>query len=93
MLEAKQIQSHKREKTNKARQKHVVEEEQPEDRLGDKPMDKSDSEDTSCVQKNRKVFQNNIDQQMIEIDKWRRQRKRERRKELSRCSSFMNSMS
>eukprot|EP00972_Heterocapsa_arctica_P081517 12017054-Heterocapsa_arctica.AAC.1 len=62
MLKAKQIQSHKREKTNKATQKHIVEEEQPVDRLDDQPMDKSDSEDTSCVEKNRIMFQNNIDQ-------------------------------
>eukprot|EP00972_Heterocapsa_arctica_P020411 3011424-Heterocapsa_arctica.AAC.1 len=62
MLKAKQIQSHKREKTNKARQKHIVEEEQPEDRLDDQPMTKSDSEDTYCVEKNRRMFQNNIDQ-------------------------------
>eukprot|EP00972_Heterocapsa_arctica_P085473 12597494-Heterocapsa_arctica.AAC.1 len=54
--------THKREKTNKTRQKHIVEEKQPEDRLDDKPMYKSDSEYTSCVEKNRKLFQNNIDQ-------------------------------
>eukprot|EP00972_Heterocapsa_arctica_P006712 982082-Heterocapsa_arctica.AAC.1 len=61
MLKAKQIQSHNREKTNKARQKHIVEEEQPEDRTDDKPIDKSDSEYISCVEYNRIMFQNNSD--------------------------------
>eukprot|EP00972_Heterocapsa_arctica_P080007 11789968-Heterocapsa_arctica.AAC.1 len=62
MLKAKQIQSHKRENTNKATQKHTVEEEKPEDRLDDKPMDKSDSEYTYCAEKNRIMFQSNLDQ-------------------------------
>jgi hypothetical protein len=46
--------------TNKARQ-HIVEEKQSEDILDDTPMDKSDSEYTSCVEKNRQMFQDNID--------------------------------
>eukprot|EP00972_Heterocapsa_arctica_P007071 1033245-Heterocapsa_arctica.AAC.1 len=83
MLKAKQVQSHKREKTNKARQKHTVEEGKPEDRLDEEPFDKSDSEDTSCVEKNRRMLQDNLDQKRTEIDKWRRQRKRQHIKQLS----------
>eukprot|EP00972_Heterocapsa_arctica_P068978 10193795-Heterocapsa_arctica.AAC.1 len=61
MLKAKQIQSHKRIKTNKARQKHAVKEDEPEDRLDEEPIDKSDTEYIYCVERIN-VYQNNIDQ-------------------------------
>eukprot|EP00972_Heterocapsa_arctica_P083355 12283329-Heterocapsa_arctica.AAC.1 len=49
MLKAKQIQLHNRAKTNKAR-------------FGKCIIDKSDTQDNSCVIKKFKIFQNNIDQ-------------------------------
>eukprot|EP00972_Heterocapsa_arctica_P063883 9425274-Heterocapsa_arctica.AAC.1 len=59
MLKAKQIQSHKRDTTNKARQKHTVEEDKPEDRLDEEPIDNSDTENISCVE--ICFYQNSID--------------------------------
>eukprot|EP00972_Heterocapsa_arctica_P033356 4909674-Heterocapsa_arctica.AAC.1 len=49
-------------KTNKARQQLFEEEDKTEDRLDEEPTDKSDTEDISCVEKNIKLYQNNIDQ-------------------------------
>eukprot|EP00972_Heterocapsa_arctica_P087972 12971374-Heterocapsa_arctica.AAC.1 len=62
MLNAKQIQSHKRVTTNKARQKHTVEEDNPEDRPEEEPIDKSETDTTVCVEKNINMYQHNIDQ-------------------------------
>eukprot|EP00972_Heterocapsa_arctica_P087056 12832764-Heterocapsa_arctica.AAC.1 len=56
------MQSHKRVKTNKARQKHIEEECKTEDRLDGEPIGKSDTEYISCVEKNLTIVQNNIDQ-------------------------------
>eukprot|EP00972_Heterocapsa_arctica_P088873 13106045-Heterocapsa_arctica.AAC.1 len=82
MLKAKQIQSHKKDKTNKTRQKHIVEKGKPEDRLDEEPIDKSEFEDTSCVEKNRTMFQNNIDQQ---VDRDRQVAKTEEEREHTRA--------
>eukprot|EP00972_Heterocapsa_arctica_P011505 1686370-Heterocapsa_arctica.AAC.1 len=62
MLKAKQIQSHKTIKTSKARQKHSEEEYTTEDKLEEEIIDKSYTEDNSCVMKNIKIYQNSIDQ-------------------------------
>eukprot|EP00972_Heterocapsa_arctica_P099968 14742205-Heterocapsa_arctica.AAC.1 len=62
MLKARQIQSHNRSKTNKARQKHSEEEDKAEHRLEEEAIDKSDTEDNSCVMNNINIYTNSIDQ-------------------------------
>eukprot|EP00972_Heterocapsa_arctica_P077311 11403944-Heterocapsa_arctica.AAC.1 len=62
MLRATRIHSHKRVKTNKARQIHIVEEDKPEDIPDEEPIDNNDTEYTSCVEKIRTIYQYNIDQ-------------------------------
>eukprot|EP00972_Heterocapsa_arctica_P110552 16276416-Heterocapsa_arctica.AAC.1 len=42
--------------------KNTLEEDNPEDRLEEEPIDKSDTEYMSCVEKNLNIYQDNIDQ-------------------------------
>eukprot|EP00972_Heterocapsa_arctica_P031359 4618646-Heterocapsa_arctica.AAC.1 len=82
MIKAKQIQTHKRDKTHKARQRHIVEDDKSEDRLDDELTDKSDTEDTSCVEKIN-IFQHNIDQL---VDRDRQVAKAEEERENTKTS-------
>eukprot|EP00972_Heterocapsa_arctica_P030590 4502523-Heterocapsa_arctica.AAC.1 len=68
MLKAKQIQSHKIIKTSKARQKHSEEEDNTEYRFEEETIDKSDTEDNSCVMKKSTSIKLTLTRKMIGTD-------------------------